>query len=38
MPKIDLTIPADALTAEAQQQLPRELGAALLRWEGAPDS
>jgi phenylpyruvate tautomerase PptA (4-oxalocrotonate tautomerase family) len=38
MPKLDLTIPADALTDESQQELARELGATLLRWEGAPDT
>jgi phenylpyruvate tautomerase PptA (4-oxalocrotonate tautomerase family) len=38
MPKLDLTIPADALSDESQQELARELGAALLRWEGAPDT
>jgi phenylpyruvate tautomerase PptA (4-oxalocrotonate tautomerase family) len=38
MPKIDLTLPDDALTAEARAKLPGELAAALLRWEGAPDS
>jgi phenylpyruvate tautomerase PptA (4-oxalocrotonate tautomerase family) len=38
MPKLDLTIPADALSADSQQELARELGATLLRWEGAPDT
>jgi phenylpyruvate tautomerase PptA (4-oxalocrotonate tautomerase family) len=38
MPKIDLTLPEDALTPEARAKLPGELAAALLRWEGAPDS
>jgi phenylpyruvate tautomerase PptA (4-oxalocrotonate tautomerase family) len=38
MPKIDLTIPADCLSEDAQQELARELGATLLRWEGAPDT
>ncbi len=38
MPKLDLTIPADALSDESQQGLARDLGAALLRWEGAPDT
>jgi phenylpyruvate tautomerase PptA (4-oxalocrotonate tautomerase family) len=38
MPRLDLTVPADALSAGAKQELPRELGAALLRWEGAPDT
>ena len=38
MPKLDLTIPAESLTDESKQELARELGAALLRWEGAPDT
>ncbi len=38
MPKLDLTIPAEALSDDDQQQLARELGATLLRWEGAPDT
>ncbi len=38
MPKLDLTIPSDALPAESQQELARELGATLLHWEGAPDT
>jgi phenylpyruvate tautomerase PptA (4-oxalocrotonate tautomerase family) len=38
MPKLDLTIPADALSGESQQELARELGATLLHWEGAPDT
>jgi hypothetical protein len=38
MPKLDLTIPADALSEESQQDLARELGATLLHWEGAPDT
>src|SRR4051812_9246148 len=38
MPKLDLTIPADALTDESQQELARDLGATLLRWEGAPNT
>src|SRR4051795_9706010 len=38
MPKLDLTIPADALTDESQQELARELAAGMLRWEGAPDT
>jgi phenylpyruvate tautomerase PptA (4-oxalocrotonate tautomerase family) len=38
MPKLDLTIPADTLSDDAKQQLTRELGATLLRWEGAPDT
>ena len=38
MPKLDLTIPAEALSDGDQQELARELGATLLRWEGAPDT
>jgi phenylpyruvate tautomerase PptA (4-oxalocrotonate tautomerase family) len=38
MPKLELTIPAESLSDEGQQELARDLGAALLRWEGAPDT
>ena len=38
MPKLDLTIPADALSEDSQQELARQLGATLLHWEGAPDT
>jgi phenylpyruvate tautomerase PptA (4-oxalocrotonate tautomerase family) len=38
MPKLDLTISAEALSDGDQQELARELGATLLRWEGAPDT
>jgi phenylpyruvate tautomerase PptA (4-oxalocrotonate tautomerase family) len=38
MPKLELTIPADALSEADQQALARDLGATLLRWEGAPDT
>jgi phenylpyruvate tautomerase PptA (4-oxalocrotonate tautomerase family) len=38
MPKLELTIPAESLDDRAQQELARDLGAALLRWEGAPDT
>jgi phenylpyruvate tautomerase PptA (4-oxalocrotonate tautomerase family) len=38
MPKLELTIPAESLSGEAQEELARDLGAALLRWEGAPDT
>src|SRR5262245_2182625 len=38
MPKLDITIPAGALSAESRQELPEKLGATLLRWEGAPDT
>jgi phenylpyruvate tautomerase PptA (4-oxalocrotonate tautomerase family) len=38
MPRLDLTITADTLTEERKPELIRELGAALLHWEGAPDT
>ena len=38
MPKIDLTFSAGALSDDAKRELPRELAAAMLRWEGAPDT
>jgi len=38
MPKLELTIPDSSLSEHAQQDLARDLGAALLRWEGAPDT
>ena len=38
MPKLDLTITADVLSEEQKPELMRELGAALLHWEGAPDT
>lgn len=38
MPKLDLTFPAGALSDDAKRELPAQLGAALLRWEGAPDT
>src|SRR4051812_921649 len=38
MPKIDLPSPAGALSDEAKRELPRELAAGMLRWEGAPDT
>jgi phenylpyruvate tautomerase PptA (4-oxalocrotonate tautomerase family) len=38
MPKLDLTITADVLSEERKPELMRELGAALLHWEGAPDT
>jgi phenylpyruvate tautomerase PptA (4-oxalocrotonate tautomerase family) len=38
MPKLELTISAESLSDEAQVELARDLGAALLRWEGAPDT
>jgi len=38
MPKLELTIPAESLPEEGRGELARDLGAALLRWEGAPDT
>jgi phenylpyruvate tautomerase PptA (4-oxalocrotonate tautomerase family) len=38
MPKLDLTITDDVLAEERKPGLMRELGAALLHWEGAPDT
>lgn len=38
MPKLDLTLPTGVLSEDSKQELTRELGAALLRWEGAPDT
>jgi phenylpyruvate tautomerase PptA (4-oxalocrotonate tautomerase family) len=38
MPKIDFTFTAGSLDDEAKQTLPGQLAAALLRWEGAPDT
>ena len=38
MPRLDLTIPAETLSDDSKQQLLRDLGAALLQWEGAPDT
>jgi phenylpyruvate tautomerase PptA (4-oxalocrotonate tautomerase family) len=38
MPRLDLTITADALSDQSKPELMRELGAALLHWEGAPDT
>jgi phenylpyruvate tautomerase PptA (4-oxalocrotonate tautomerase family) len=38
MPKLELTIPAESLAEDSRGQLARDLGAALLRWEGAPDT
>ena len=38
MPMIDLTVETDALDEAAREQLARDLLAALLRWEGAPDN
>jgi phenylpyruvate tautomerase PptA (4-oxalocrotonate tautomerase family) len=38
MPKLELTIPADSLSEEDRGRLARDLGAALLHAEGAPDT
>ena len=38
MPRLDLTLPADTLTDEGKQELLRDLGATLLRAEGAPNT
>ena len=38
MPRLDLTITAETLTDEAKGELLRDLGAALLNAEGAPDT
>ena len=38
MPKLDLTLPADLLADDAKQKLARDLGATLLKAEGAPDT
>ncbi|HEY6637336.1 MAG TPA: tautomerase family protein [Solirubrobacterales bacterium] len=38
MPKLDLTITSDVLADQRKPELMRELGAALLHWEGAPDT
>ena len=38
MPKIQLTVPAGALTEEGRRGVQAELAAILLHWEGAPDT
>jgi phenylpyruvate tautomerase PptA (4-oxalocrotonate tautomerase family) len=38
MPRLDLTITADVISDQRKPELLRELGAALLQWEGAPDT
>ena len=38
MPKLDVTITEGQLSDEARRELPEQLAAALLRWEGAPDT
>ena len=38
MPKIDLTVPKEALDAETLAEPPGQLADALLRWEKAPDN
>jgi phenylpyruvate tautomerase PptA (4-oxalocrotonate tautomerase family) len=37
MPKIKLTAPEGALTADGRAAVQKKLATALLRWEGAPD-
>ncbi|MCD0452987.1 tautomerase family protein [Actinocorallia sp. API 0066] len=38
MPMIKLTVPAGSLTEKGRDGVQRDLAAALLRWEGAPDT
>jgi phenylpyruvate tautomerase PptA (4-oxalocrotonate tautomerase family) len=38
MPKLDLTVSPGALSAQAKRDLPGQLAAVMLKWEGAPDS
>jgi phenylpyruvate tautomerase PptA (4-oxalocrotonate tautomerase family) len=38
MPRLDITVPADTLSDEGKQELLRDLGATLLRAEGAPNT
>jgi len=38
MPKLDLTLPEDALSTDARESLPGRMLEAMLRWEGAPDT
>ena len=38
MPMIKLTLPAGVLTAETRREVQNTLAAALLKWEGAPDT
>src|SRR5688572_13546288 len=38
MPKIDFTYTAGALSGDARRELPGQLAATLIRWEGAPDT
>ncbi|MET9411174.1 tautomerase family protein [Streptomyces sp. NPDC002935] len=38
MPMIRLTAPAGSLTEEGRKRIQSDLGAVLLRWEGAPDT
>jgi phenylpyruvate tautomerase PptA (4-oxalocrotonate tautomerase family) len=38
MPMIRITTPTGSLTAEGRATVQRDLAAALLRWEGAPDT
>ncbi|MGH2923464.1 MAG: tautomerase family protein [Solirubrobacterales bacterium] len=38
MPMLELKLPEGELSDDAKAELPGELAAALLRWEGAPDT
>jgi phenylpyruvate tautomerase PptA (4-oxalocrotonate tautomerase family) len=38
VPKLDLTFSAGALSEDAKSKLATQLAAAMLRWEGAPDT
>jgi phenylpyruvate tautomerase PptA (4-oxalocrotonate tautomerase family) len=38
MPKLEVTLPQDSLSNESREELPEQLAATLLRWEGAPDT
>jgi len=38
VPKLDLTVSPGALPPDAKRDLPRQLAAVMLKWEGAPDS
>jgi phenylpyruvate tautomerase PptA (4-oxalocrotonate tautomerase family) len=38
MPRLELTFPEGALTAEAKAELPPKMAKTMLQWEGAPDT
>ena len=38
MPLLEVTLPQGALSEDAKRELPGKLAAALLNWEGAPDT